>query len=188
MRGAVGGAEDANLNGGAAACAAASRIEAIDDELQGLQERIADLLMERGELQESIRSEEADQQEADDSCSEGEGEYMGNAVAVSNLQSNVTEEMLTATFKQLGVLETAWVEQERDLQGMLSGVVVYESAEVALEAQQRFDGVELCGGEMSVRVGVWFDRDAGCSDAGCSGAEEDNDSDLGEEEISEEEI
>ena len=62
-------------------------------------------------------------------------------------------------------------------------MMVYRSAEVALEAQHRFDGVELCGGEMSVRVGVWFDRDAGCSDA-----EEDGDSDPEEEEILEEEI
>ena len=67
---------------------------------------------------------------------------------------------------------------------MLSGVVVYKSAEVALKAQQRFDGVELCGGEMSVRVGVWVGRDAGCSDA----EEDHGDSDLEEEEILEEEI
>ena len=58
--------EDADMNGGAAACAAASRIEAIGDELQGLQERMADLLMERRELQRSL-SEGADEQEAEDS-------------------------------------------------------------------------------------------------------------------------
>ena len=45
-----GDSEDADKNGGAAACAAACRIEEIGDELQELQDRIADLVVERREL------------------------------------------------------------------------------------------------------------------------------------------
>ena len=78
---------------------------------------------------------------------------------------------------QLGQVDCAWMQRGCDAQGMLSGVVLFESAEVALEAQQRFDGVELCGEEMSVRVGV-------CGRGSCSGTEEDSEgSDLEEEEI-----
>ena len=106
--------EDADMNGGAAVCAAASRIEAIGDELQELQERMADLLMERRELQEGIRSEEADQQEADDSSSDvenNEGQHNGNEVAITveNLETNVTAEMLEETFMQIGQVESAWI-------------------------------------------------------------------------------
>jgi len=36
--------------------------------------------------------------------------------------------------------------------------VAFETAEIAQEAQQRFDGVELCGMKMSVRM-VWFEGD-----------------------------
>ena len=175
--------EGAGLDGGATACAAASRIEAIDDELQGLQERMADLQMERRELQEGMRSEEADQQEADESSSdvensEGQQELQDVnevAITVGNLETNVTAEMLEDFVG--GQVDSAWMQRGCDAQGMLSGVVLFESAEVALEAQQRFDGVELCGEEMSVRVGV-------CGRGNCSGTEEGSGgSDLEEEEI-----
>ena len=69
--------------------------------------------------------------ESEDSCS---GVEYRNAVKVSNLGAEVIEEMLGETFKQLGALETAWMQQECDLQGLISGVAVYESDEAALEA------------------------------------------------------
>ena len=53
-------------NGGAAACAAACRIEQIGGELQELQERIADLVVERRELQRSVQSDGAGEQGAED--------------------------------------------------------------------------------------------------------------------------
>ena len=164
---------------GAAACAVA-RIEAIGDELQELQERMADLLMERRGLQEGILGEVADQQEAVDSSSdvensEGQQDVNEVAITVGNLETNVTAEMLEDFVG--GQVDSAWMQRGCDAQGMLSGVVLFESAEVALEAQQRFDGVELCGKEMSVRVGV-------CRRESCSGTEEDSEgSDLEEEEI-----
>ena len=37
---------------------------------------------------------------------------------------------------------------------------MFEAAEKALEAQQRFDGVELCGRNMSVRM-VWSQNNNG---------------------------
>ena len=39
-----------------------------------------------------------------------------------------------------------------------AAVVAFETAEVAQEAQQRFDGVELCGRKMSVSM-VWWSVD-----------------------------
>ena len=184
--------EDADMNGGAAAWAAASRIEAIGDELQGLQGWMADLLMERRELQEGIWSEEADQQEADESRSDveySEGQQDVNEVAttVENLATNVIAEMLEGTSMQIGQVEGTWMQRGCDAQGMLSGVVVFESAEVPLETQQGFDGVELCGREMQVRVGVCV-RER-CSDVeeafggSCNDVEEDSDSSQTDEEI-----
>ena len=134
---------------------------------------MADLLVERRGLQEGIRSEEADDQESDDSSSDGSEEaddqdvYELDAVTVGNLETNVTAEMLEETFGQSGQVESVWMQRGCDHHGMLSGVVVFERAEVALAAQQEFDGVELCGAEMLVRMGV-------CKRKSCSDTEEDS--------------
>ena len=139
---------------------------------------MVDLLMERRAL-ESVRdvgeaestSSEGEDSEGEDSCS---GVEHDNAVTVGNLEANVVAGMLEETFRQLGQVESAWMQKGCDTQGMLSGVVVFESAGVTLEAQQGFDGVELCGEEMSVRVGVWHWEEVAAMGGSCSGAEEDS--------------
>ena len=95
---------------------------------------MADLVVEHRAL-ESVR----DVSEAEGTSSESEDSCSGmnrDAVTVGNLDWSVTERMLEETFRQLGQVESVWMQREGcDLQGMLSGVVV-------------------CGREMSVRSGV----------------------------------
>ena len=76
--------EDADQDGGAAACAAACRIEQIGGELQELQERIADLVVERRELQRSVRSDGAEEQGAEDM---GNGEQSDDSDAEGSVSA-----------------------------------------------------------------------------------------------------
>ena len=92
-------------------------------------------------------------------------------VIVENLQDWVDEEQLRRTFEQIGIVTA--------VQQYNSAVVAFETAEMALEAQQRFDGVELCGREMSVRM-VCFEGDR---PNGGSGSGSGSGSGLSEEEI-----
>ena len=162
-----------DLNGGAAACAAA-RIEKIDAELWGMQNGMADLMVERRGLvrmmQDSVneaaaleRQEVAGREKAD-----GDGESDAEMIIVENLKEGVNEEQLRDTFGQIGVV--THVEQQYS-----TAVVAFETAEMAQEAQQSFDGVELCGRKMSVSM-VWWSVDGHQEGDG-------SDSDLGGEEV-----
>jgi hypothetical protein len=144
-----------DLNGGAAACAAA-RIEEIDAELWEMQNGMADLMVERRGLVRVVQDEvnEAAALERQDEQGDSEGESDGleaEMVIVENLQDWVDEEQLRKTFEQIGVV--TYVEQQYN-----AAVVAFETAEIAQEAQQSFDGVELCGRKMSVRM-VCFEGD-----------------------------
>ena len=118
-----------------------------------------------------VREAESTSSDSDDSCSEVE---FRNAVTVGNLEESVTAGMLEETFRQSGQVESAWMQRGCDPQGMLSGVVVFESAGMAMEAEQGFNGVELCGRVMSVRLGVWSLEEVAAMGGSCSGAGEDS--------------
>jgi hypothetical protein len=66
---------------------------------------------------------------------------------VTHLLESVSGDMLRGTFEQISAVEA--VEMRSG-----AGVVWFQDAEIALEAQQRFDGVELCGSETCGRLGV----------------------------------
>ena len=172
--------EEDGENGGAAACAAA-RIEAIGDELQELQERMADLLMERRGLQEDIRSEEADEQEADDSSSEVEDSGGDGSVSAvrwvedsSGELEDCSDRMVTVTNVPVPVDElrigralscgqdrigTMWSEQECSQEGgECTGRVwlQFDEPAYAEEAVQEWHGALYEGRATVVRMGYWL--------------------------------
>ena len=87
---------------------------------------------------------------------------------------NVDQGLLRRTFEQMGVV-TAIQRQYS------TGVVCFEGVEMALEAQQRFDGVELCGRKMSVCV--WWPKSEQQHQEADSSDGEGSGSDLGGEEV-----
>ena len=116
-----------------------------------MQNGMADLMVERRGLERMVQEEVNEaaalerQEAAGRETADGAGESDAEAIVVGNLQDWIDEEQLRSLFEQIGIV--AAVQQQENC-----AVVVFETAEVALEAQQRFDGVELCGREMSVRV------------------------------------
>ena len=75
-------------------------------------------------------------------------------LTVNNLATEVTEDILCDTFGQIGVVVGVSMLERCDPDGWSSGQVQFQHAEEAAEAQQRFDGVELCSRPMSVRATV----------------------------------
>jgi hypothetical protein len=144
-------AGDADLNGGAAACAAA-RIEAIGGELQELQERMADLLMERRELQEDIRSGEADQQEADESSSDSSEE--------DDSSSEVQDDG--------SVSAARWMEDsDGELEDCSDRMVTVTNVPVPVD-ELRIGRALSCG--QDGRVGtMWSDQDGSQEEGECTG-------------------
>jgi len=174
--------EGADLDGGAAACAAA--IEAVNYELRELQDRTVELVLERrrlegvmdgihGDMQEAVNEEYQrqaalgavmqDQLDAEmtwqDAVNGAEMQYHWQdavneevLLTVSNLATEVTEDILCDTFGQIGVVVGVSMLERCDPDGWPSGQVQFQDAEEAAEAQQRFDGVELCERPMSVRA------------------------------------
>jgi hypothetical protein len=163
--------EGADLDGGAAACAAA--IDAVNEELRKLQDRTVELVLERRRLEDirdAIDAEIAEQQDAvnedalqqeQDAVNEEVGkekafllEQDASTVTVSNLAMEVTEEILRSTFGQFGVVNVKML-QGYHYGGWQSGLVGFQDEIDAEIAEQQFNGVELCARAMLVRVGAW---------------------------------
>jgi len=163
--------EGADLDGGAAACAAA--IEAVNCELRELQDRTVELVLERRRLEgmwDEIDAQNMEQQNAVNeeyqrqaawqdamNCAEMTWQDAVNEevlLTVNNLATEVTEDILCDTFGQIGVVVGVSMLERCDPDGWSSGQVQFQHAEEAAEAQQRFDGVELCSRPMSVRATV----------------------------------
>lgn len=163
--------EGGDLDGGAAACAAA--IEAVNCELRELQDRTVELVLERRRLEDmwdEIDAQNMEQQNAANeecqrqaawqdamNCAEMTWQDAVNEdvlLTVDNLATEVTEDILCDTFGQIGVVVGVSMLERCDPDGWSSGQVQFQHAEEAAEAQQRFDGVELCSRPMSVRATV----------------------------------
>ena len=69
-------------------------------------------------------------------------------VTVGNLEMTVTEDIMCNTFEHIGVVDGVRILEECGPDGSPSGIVGFQDPEDAEGAhvQQRFDGVELCGG------------------------------------------
>merc|ERR1719253_2448224 len=111
---------------------------------------MVDLMVERRGLmqmmQDEVNEAAALERQDEQGDSEDESDGLEAEIMVENLQDGpVDEEMLRRTFEQIGVVTD--VQQQYD-----AALVAFETAEIAQEAQQRFDGVELCGRKMSVRM------------------------------------
>jgi hypothetical protein len=163
--------EGADLDGGAAACAAA--IDAVNEELRKLQDRTVELVLERRRLEDirdAIDAKIAEQQDAvnedalqqeQDAVNEEVGkekafllEQDAATVTVSNLAMEVTEDILRSTFGQFGVVNVKML-QGCHYGGWQSGLVGFQDEIDAQIAEQQFNGVELCARAMLVRVGAW---------------------------------
>ena len=181
--------EDADQDGGAAACAAACRIEQIGGELQELQERIADLVVERRELQRSVRSDGAEEQGAEDM---GNGEQSDGSDAEGSVSAvrwvedsdgeleDCSDRMVTVTNVPVPVdemrigralscgqgdrIETVWSAQDGGQEGgECTGRVWMQFLEAtcAEEAVQEWHGAQYEGRTTVVRMGYWLATEGG---------------------------
>jgi hypothetical protein len=168
--------EGADLNGGAAACAAA--IDAVNKELRELQDRTVELVLMRRRLEEqqdALSAEEQEQQDAENEEWSGMTEEQRQdalgaemqeqqdaetfkctqeeaTVTVGNLALGVTGSILAECYEQIGEVQGAKILEECGPDWRPLGIVTFTNPEDAEEAQQRFDGVELAGRAMVVRM------------------------------------
>jgi len=127
--------------GGVRECSSGEELAQVDEEIAELEEKLLALRVARQELATEI-AEEADQQ------------FEEMCVTVSGLAANVTSQMLVGTFKQIGGVAAAQVQYDEESGRSLRwGVVEFNEAADAFDAAERFDGVELCGECMVVKLG-----------------------------------
>ena len=73
------------------------------------------------------------------------------SINVSNLQETVTSHRLFGTFTKIGEVECAFMPDEMvSVDGSRGGVVQFFDEETAVEAEDRFGGVELDGLPMQI--------------------------------------
>ena len=126
--------------GGERECSSGEQLAEVEDEIAQLEERPQALKVARQELAEEV---------ADQQCEEV-------CVTVSELAANVTSQMLEVTFSQIALV----VRRECSMMGNLGdrwvgvwGVVGFGEAADAVEAADRFRGVELASRPMVVEIG-----------------------------------
>jgi hypothetical protein len=116
---------------------------------QGSTERLAAVEEEISELEERLRELKAEQQELLE-----QQELSEHLVTVRNLAWNVTSDMLRGTFEQVAELVDAEVQYDEESGRSLGwGVVEFGEAADAVEAAERFQGVELASRPMVIEIG-----------------------------------
>ena len=127
--------------GGVRECSSGEELAQVDEEIVELEEKLLALRVARQELAAEV-AEEADQQ------------FEEMCVTVSGLAANVTSQMLEGTFKQIGVVAEAQVQFDEESGRSLGwGVVEFGEAADAVDAAERFNGVELASVQMVVEIG-----------------------------------
>jgi hypothetical protein len=116
---------------------------------QGSTERLAAVEEEISELEERLRELKTEQQELLE-----QQELSEHLVTVRNLAWNVTSDMLRGTFEQVAELVDAEVQYDEESGRSLGwGVVEFGEAADAVEAAERFQGVELASRPMEIEIG-----------------------------------
>ena len=110
----------------------------MEDEIAELEKRLQALRVARQKLAEEV---------ADQQCEEV-------CVTVSDLAANVTSQMLEGTFEQIALVVEARVQYDEESGRSLGwGVVEFGEAVDAVEAAERFQGVELASRPMVIEIG-----------------------------------